>query len=749
MGQVKPLPYIHAAREDNRFPLSRYLPPFYPGMASHILHRESPTPSLILDPVGSSPRSILELGREFRVLANCSNPILAFLITFLSKELTNSLFQAALAEISTLKRSEERLEEHLKSLYLTRCSKCRQDVHAHYFLYHRGETAPYARYVQCPGCGEEGLVPVTQEDLDNLKSLKRSYPMHRSRAFARASTGSEDNARLINEVLDLYPPRALYFIFTLLNRVEGLKLAPLQQEIMEALLLSVLDAGHSLNPWPETEESPRTLAQPEDYIERNLWQVMETAVEEWVNASKPVPLSCWPELPESSGISLHRGRMRDLPPTKDGLRPDVILSTIPRPYAAFWTLSAVWSTWLWGKESTAAYLGILERRRFDWSWHGTALQYAFAAVTKLLKPDSPVITLLPEPSTGLTNAVFNAASSSAWQLTGISCAGEWLPFQCTWKTGKPANLTAKTNSQRIIRDAIRTTLIDVGEPRAYTLLHAAAMAALAEQQCLPHTIEQLRGDNPNQISKEIQTIFADAKFLQHLGSGSSDLESGSWWLAQLQALPETVADQVECKFVEYLQQKKRVRFEEVMDTLSSLFSGFLSPTSEEISALLASYAKADPDSGEWILNDHDSVQKRAHDALAIQRLARETGKRLGYDVSGENPIDLVEKDAAGTIAYRLYVSCTARVGEFARLPMPQGCEYVFLFPGSRAALIKSKIDHNPLLTEMTAKDWHFLKFRTMRHLAVRADLSRELWALLIDSDPISLEETIQLSMFTL
>jgi hypothetical protein len=37
----------------------------------------------------------------------------------------------------------------------------------------------------------------------------------------------------------------------------------------------------------------------------------------------------------------------------------------------------------------------------------------------------------------------------------------------------------------------------------------------------------------------------------------------------------------------------------------------------------------------------------------------------------------------------------------------------------------------------------------MRHLAVRADLSRELWTLLIDSDPISLEETTQLSMFNL
>ena len=62
-------------------------------------------------------------------------------------------------------------------------------------------------------------------------------------------------------------------------------------------------------------------------------------------------------------------------------------------------------------------------------------------------------------------------------------------------------------------------------------------------------------------------------------------------------------------------------------------------------------------------------------------------------------------------------------------------------------LIKARIDQNPLLQEITAENWHFLKFRTMRHLALRSDLSREIWALLIDSDPISLEETTQLSMF--
>lgn len=717
-------------------------------MASRLLNGERVLPSLVLDPIGASPRAILELGESFRVIVNCSNPILAFLIAFLSKGITNTDFQAAMAEISILKRGDERLEEHLKSLYLTRCSKCRQMVEAEYFLYRRGESAPFARSYQCLGCGEGGQMAATTEDLERLVAIQRSYPMHRSRAFARASTGSEDNARLVNEVLNLYPPRALYFLFTLLNKIDTLKLTPLQKDALDALILAALDAGHSLNPWPETEESPRTLAQPEVYVEKNLWQVMEASIEEWTKATMPVAFSNWPEIPQDHGITLYRGRMRDLLAKGNDRVPDAVCSVIPRPYAAFWTFSAVWSTWLWGKEITAGYLSILERRRFDWLWHSTALQSAFSSATKMVKDKSPVFTILTEPFTGLTNAVFNAASASSWSLSAIACAGESLPFQCKWSSGSSTAVAGKCNTQRIIRDAIRKLLMDAGEPLRYTLLHAGVMTTIANHRCLPQNISQLRGEYPAQISKEIQTIFTDAKFLCHLGSSSSEPETGSWWLAQLDELPESISDRVEQSVIDYLRHQKETGFSEVMDHLSVQFTGFLSPADSEVTAVLGSYAKLDASSGRWVLNEHDYAQKRAQDIIHIQKLAVDTGMKLGYQAAGENPIDLVD-DATGNIAYRLFISTTAQVGELARLPMPGDCQYVFLFPGSRAGLIKWKIDHNDLLSEITARDWHFLKFRTMRHLALRPDLSRELWALLIDSDPISPEETTQLSMFNL
>ena len=273
------------------------------------------------------------------------------------------------------------------------------------------------------------------------------------------------------------------------------------------------------------------------------------------------------------------------------------------------------------------------------------------------------------------------------------------------------------------------------------------MAALASRNCLPQDLAQLRGEVPVQVNKDIASIFADAKFLRHLKSASSDPETGYWWLAQLTDLPDSKSDRIEFALVEYLQQKARVGFQEAMDYLCSQFTGFLSPSSDEVTSILSSYARLDPASAMWLLNEHDTQQKRAQDVTNIQRLIREAGAKLGYAVSGENPIDWSEPGENGATAYRLFTSPTACVGQLAKLPPPDGCQYVYLFPGSRAVLIKSRIDRNALLQEQTAENWHFLKFRTMRHLAVRADLSREIWALLIDSDPISLEETTQLSMF--
>ena len=109
--------------------------------------------------------------------------------------------------------------------------------------------------------------------------------------------------------------------------------------------------------------------------------------------------------------------------------------------------------------------------------------------------------------------------------------------------------------------------------------------------CLPVDLAELRGDITDHIGKDVTAIFADAKFLRHLKSTSSDPETGYWWLAQLAQLPDSISDRIEAALVEYLQQKPRVDFMEAVDYLCSRFTGFQSPSFQEVTTILSSYAK--------------------------------------------------------------------------------------------------------------------------------------------------------------
>jgi hypothetical protein len=72
---------------------------------------------------------------------------------------------------------------------------------------------------------------------------------------------------------------------------------------------------------------------------------------------------------------------------------------------------------------------------------------------------------------------------------------------------------------------------------------------------------------------------------------------------------------------------------------------------------------------------------------------------------------------------------------------------VLVVPGSRSNLLAYKLKRDPHLAEAVAKGWRFLKFRYLRQLAEREDLSPVLWDELLDADPPILESPVQMTIF--
>src|SRR5271157_2140205 len=165
---MESLSYIPGLKTADPGPLSRFIPPLEEGTISTWLSHHASTGSWLLDPFGFAPRVAIEAARAgYRVLVTVNNPVTRFLLEMTAHPADESDFKAALADLAVSKKGDERLENHLQSLYVTACEKCGHEVFAQAFLWRKGEDAPYARIYECKECGDAGERAVTPEDVEH------------------------------------------------------------------------------------------------------------------------------------------------------------------------------------------------------------------------------------------------------------------------------------------------------------------------------------------------------------------------------------------------------------------------------------------------------------------------------------------------------------------------------------------------------------------------------------------------------
>src|SRR5690242_2194341 len=399
------IPGLNAAEPG---PLARFVPPLEEGVISAWLPPHAPTGSWVLDPFGFSPRLTLEAARAgYRVLVTVNNPITRFLLEMAARPPSEADFKAALADLSAAKKGEERLSAHLQSLYLTTCEKCGNEVSADAFLWRKGEDAPYARIYTCPNCEDSGEREANPLDVERVKKIAGTDNLHRSRAFERVTALEDEDRIYAEEAIAHYLPRPLYFLTTIINRLDSLNLTPERRRALNALILVACDAGNTLWDHPSERPRPKQLNIPNQFREHNLWNLLERGLNQWTETGAGVPLEMWPNQPsESGGICIFEGRLQDLSEEiKNQVPVKAVIGSLPRPNQAFWTLSALWAGWLWGREAVEPYKRALRRRRYDWAWNTTALNAAFTHLFGWLHLGTPVFGLLSEPEASALSAV--------------------------------------------------------------------------------------------------------------------------------------------------------------------------------------------------------------------------------------------------------------------------------------------------------------------------------------------------------
>ncbi len=772
MPPLPPLAYLPGQNGEDPLPLGRFLPPLPAGIAVGSLDRALPEAGgWVLDPFGASPRSALELARSGRrVLVSAVNPVLVFILDVLASAPQPAEFQSALAALSATRRGEERLEAHIRSLYRTPCASCGEEVEAEAFLWRRGETTPYARLYRCPRCHDEGEHPLSPQDHERL-SPPGSDALHRSRALARVAGREDEHYPAVEEALTTYLPRPLYALQTLINKVEGPGFTPGQRRLLHALLLSACDAASTLWPIGGGRTRPRQLSIPAQFRENNLWLALEDAAAHWSRQSSPVPLAraadagelaeAAGKLPPVGGILLFSGRARGLLPGEIKLGGG--LAVLPRPNQAFWTLSALWGGWLWGREAALPLHPQLGRRRYDWNWHAGALHSPLGAAARLLAPGAPLVGLLPELAPGFLSAVLAASAAAGLSLDGLALRSDEEQAQVLWHAapaGPPASRSQTElakDSERIFAAAASAHLQERAEPCNYLPIYAAGLEALVRQEALPGPLPeraQLPGDLLTRIQNVTGRVFSDRKLLRRFETGSQEDERSLWWLPAppggavqpgLEAVkpPMPLADRIEMELVRLLQKSPGVGRNELDTGLCRAFPGLLTPSSELVAEVLASYAETMPVGG-WKLQAAEAPAARRADLDEAREMLRRLGSRMGFTVSGETPI-VWTPERFGQVYY-FYVIASSIISRHVlpALPAP-AAQVVMVFPGGRAKLIAYKLRCDPRLAEVL-RGVHLLKFRHLRALAERPGLTPEQWDGLLDADPPFFEEAEQMRL---
>lgn len=742
-------PFLPSRTFAPALPLGRYLPQLESGMVAGWLEENLPPGSLVLDPFGASPLVALEAARAgYRVLVTCNNPILSLMLEILAESPPESEFKAAIAALAAVRRGDERLELHIQNLYKTQCAVCGEVVQAQAYLWQRDQPHPVARFYRCPACGDEGDRTLTAFDLDRLASI-RTDAMHRARALSRvAQDGQVEQRESVLEALKTYLPRPLYVLTTLLNKLEVLDLTPQRRKYLEGLLISICDDANTLWPWPGGRPRPRQLTVPTQFREKNLWLALDEAVQVWTSRLPPVELVQWPNPPPASGgISLFRGRIKSLLPLAAELRPSAILTVVPRPNQAFWTLCALWSGWLWGRDAVAPLRGALERRRYDWNWMAHALHSALSGPNRQLQAGTPFFAVASEMTPSFLLALFCAPNMAGFGLEGVALNPEEDIAQFWWVSRKPAPTPSRQSPKTIYQEAVRNHLRLRGEPAGYLSLYAAAMLGMAEAGLLPTQINELPPDYYARTQATLSEVLANRSFAVRYAGKSQSEEGGMWWLAGDPQTETPLADRVEREVVNQLLSHEVIRQPELEKHLGQLFPGLITPPGTLIQTCMNSYADPIPgEEGVWKLRPQEQSAARRKELDAIAKLLARVASSLNYNAQGEDPLYWI--DEKGEPVYLFYLLASSMISRYVyqRQPLPPN-RCVLVLPGSRALLLSLKLERDPRLHSAVAAGWRIMKFRLLREIAGRPNLTLSLWEDLLDGDPPRWEEATQMSIF--
>ncbi len=699
------------------------MPPLEEGVIEQVLADDRLPAGLVLDPFGASPRLVLEAAQSGRaVLVAANNPVTRFILQHTLQPFGLGELQAALSHMAAIPKDDTRMERFILDLYRSTCMRCGEAISVEYFIWDQELGGPTHKVYSCDHCAYTGESPATEDDWNRALDYSRRGLQH-ALALEQVAPAGDTDRQHAEAALSVYPGRAIYALVTIINKIDQLALDGSLLKALHAVLLSAFDGANALWSYPEGRERPRQLSASQRYREQNVWRALEKAVETWAMEPTDLQVTTWPS--DSSlragSVAIYPGTVRDLMETIDPAEVSLLLTVPPRHNQAFWTLSALWAAWLWGRETAAPIKVALRRRRYDWSWHAAALRTVLKGLATSIRSGIPAIAYLPEAEPGFVAAVLSGFDAAGFALRGraLRAGEEQAVFHWVVEAGVQKACGKEEREERM-RSSGKQILNLRAEPSTYPVLHAAAWSDLVAEGLL-ESIQEAEGRQFMQVMGDsLERVLGDRKTFIHMGRGM-EVESGLYWLHDPPFAEADLKDLVERRVLESLREDGWIFEYELDKQICEVFQGLLSPDRRLIAVCLRSYAVGPDANGRWRLRAEDTAVARQQDCDEIRRLLVNLGSQLEYEVNEGEMVKWIRDD--GQVAYAFRIMETAVWAGVLQPNAPDGITYVI--PGGRAELLAEKARRDPRLQDWLQGSPPVIKFRLVRRLMAETTLTRE------------------------
>jgi hypothetical protein len=738
---------------------------------------EAYTQDLVVDPFCEGPTVLHQAVHAGRFAIGSSFSPLVVMVTRLAlAPPSKRQLDAAITRLGDAPRMDMLFREHVEGLYTVRCPRCGGTTPADAFTWDRDSATIIHVDWQCQHCGHQ-VAPPTLGAESAQRGTVPQRGLHYWFAVDRIAPIGDPQRERAQQLLELYTARNLYALSSLLMKIESLFADDETQAVLKLVLLSCLDSCSSLH-GPLTSSARHRLRPPAKFLERNVWQAFLAAASEFPTADgeETFPLAENVEEllvdampPRAALLSVGVNRLvASLPPGCAAL----VLARPPRPDPALWTLSWLWTGWLFGHKTAAPLKPLLRQWRVDWDWYARTMQAAFRALRTVLVDEAPLVLVFEGRDPGMIEAL-------ALTLAGAGYSpGQWIQQAdtCAYRLAshRRPSLPLPPVDNSLLADAIcaetaigaRGILTARGEPLTWEALRLPVYQHLAKLGLLGQAAvaEDLPESPRAFVAGQVQDAMAGAEGLTCLEGAvategeMSPARSVRWWLGRPGSASPPLDTRVEATVHQLLLSTLVLTGNAVVEEIYRHFPADLTPDLSLIETCLRSYGQEiTPD--HWQLRPEDQPDRRVEEVATIQQELCELGKRLSFEVS-------LRTESAGTLApglfpafdvlwrdegqpvYAFAIQWTARVHDLLLAEAPTSIQPCLVMPGGRATLVGFKLQRDPRLRQAVAQaGWQFIKYRHLRRILAQESLNRHVLKQIFGLDPIIEREGAQMPLF--